>query len=72
MSSPAIGRAGSRGNTGSCTELRAVGAWSSRVATTTDAETRASLSFLGFGLPTTVPSWGGVLSREAAAYVTEP
>ena len=24
----------------------------------------ASLSFLGFGLPTTVPSWGGMLSRE--------
>ena len=29
----------------------------------------ASLSFLGFGLPTTVPSWGGMLSREGRKYM---
>ena len=29
----------------------------------------ASLSFLGFGLPTTVPSWGGLLSREGRQYM---
>ena len=29
----------------------------------------ASLSFLGFGLPTTVPSWGGMLSREGREYM---
>ena len=29
----------------------------------------ASLSFLGFGLPTTVPSWGGMLSREGRQYM---
>ena len=28
--------------------------------------TEASLSFLGFGLPLNVPSWGGLLSREGA------
>ena len=29
----------------------------------------ASLSFLGFGLPPTVPSWGGLLSREGRQYM---
>ena len=29
----------------------------------------ASLSFLGFGLPITVPSWGGLLSREGREYM---
>ena len=29
----------------------------------------ASLSFLGFGLPVTVPSWGGLLSREGRRYM---
>ena len=29
----------------------------------------ASLSFLGFGLPPTVPSWGGMLSREGRRYM---
>ena len=30
----------------------------------------ASLSFLGFGLPPGVPSWGGMLSREGRQYMT--
>ena len=29
----------------------------------------ASLSFLGYGLPPTVPSWGGMLSREGREYM---
>ena len=29
----------------------------------------ASLSFLGFGLPLDVPSWGGMLSREGRQYM---
>ncbi len=29
----------------------------------------ASLSFLGFGLPPTIPSWGGLLSREGRQYM---
>ena len=29
----------------------------------------ASLSFLGFGLPTEIPSWGGMLSREGRLYM---
>ena len=29
----------------------------------------ASLSFLGFGLPVHVPSWGGMLSREGRVYM---
>ena len=29
----------------------------------------ASLSFLGFGLPLKVPSWGGLLSREGRQYM---
>jgi len=29
----------------------------------------ASLSFLGFGLPLDVPSWGGMLSREGSEYM---
>ncbi len=29
----------------------------------------ASLSFLGFGLPAQVPSWGGLLSREGRQYM---
>ena len=29
----------------------------------------ASLSFLGFGLPASVPSWGGMLSREGRSYM---
>ena len=29
----------------------------------------ASLSFLGFGLPIKVPSWGGMLSREGREYI---
>ena len=29
----------------------------------------ASLSFLGFGLPPSVPSWGGMLSREGRQYM---
>ena len=29
----------------------------------------ASLSFLGFGLPPTIPSWGGLLSREGRQYL---
>ena len=31
----------------------------------------ASLSFLGFGLPPTVPSWGGLLSREGRHYMEQ-
>ncbi len=29
----------------------------------------ASLSFLGFGLPVQIPSWGGMLSREGRKYM---
>jgi peptide/nickel transport system permease protein len=29
----------------------------------------ASLSFLGFGLPAQIPSWGGMLSREGREYM---
>ena len=29
----------------------------------------ASLSFLGFGLPVNIPSWGGMLSREGRLYM---
>ena len=29
----------------------------------------ASLSFLGFGLPVHIPSWGGMLSREGRVYM---
>ncbi len=29
----------------------------------------ASLSFLGFCLPATIPSWGGMLSREGRRYM---
>ena len=29
----------------------------------------ASLSFLGFGLPIRIPSWGGLLSREGRKYM---
>ncbi len=29
----------------------------------------ASLSFLGFGLPAHIPSWGGMLSREGRVYM---
>ena len=31
--------------------------------------TEASLSFLGFGLPVNIPSWGGMLSREGRRYM---
>ena len=31
----------------------------------------ASLSFLGFGLPITIPSWGGMLSREGRKYMEQ-
>ncbi len=31
--------------------------------------TEASLSFLGFGLPLRIPSWGGMLSREGRQYM---
>ena len=31
----------------------------------------ASLSFLGFGLPASVPSWGGLLSREGRQYMEQ-
>ena len=31
----------------------------------------ASLSFLGFGLPVQVPSWGGMLSREGRQYMEQ-
>ena len=31
--------------------------------------TEASLSFLGFGLPISVPSWGGMLSREGRRFM---
>jgi peptide/nickel transport system permease protein len=31
--------------------------------------TEASLSFLGFGLPASVPSWGGLLSREGRNFM---
>ena len=31
----------------------------------------ASLSFLGFGLPIRVPSWGGLLSREGRIYMQQ-
>ena len=33
--------------------------------------TEASLSFLGFGLPITVPSWGGMLSRDGREYMEQ-
>ncbi len=29
----------------------------------------AALSFLGFGLPISVPSWGGMLSREGREFM---
>ena len=29
----------------------------------------AALSFLGFGLPVKVPSWGGMLSREGREFM---
>ena len=29
----------------------------------------AALSFLGFGLPAQIPSWGGMLSREGRLYM---
>ena len=31
----------------------------------------ASLSFLGFGLPPSIPSWGGLLSREGRVYMEQ-
>ena len=31
----------------------------------------ASLSFLGFGLPAKIPSWGGTLSREGRVYMEQ-
>ena len=31
----------------------------------------ASLSFLGFGLPVKIPSWGGMLSREGRQYMEQ-
>ena len=31
----------------------------------------ASLSFLGFGLPITIPSWGGMLSREGRRFMEQ-
>ena len=31
----------------------------------------ASLSFLGFGLPPEIPSWGGLLSREGREYMEQ-
>jgi peptide/nickel transport system permease protein len=31
----------------------------------------ASLSFLGLGLPPDVPSWGGMLNREARSFITQ-
>ena len=31
----------------------------------------ASLSFLGFGLPAQIPSWGGMLSREGRVYMEQ-
>ncbi len=31
----------------------------------------AALSFLGFGLPIEIPSWGGMLSREGRQYMEE-
>ena len=33
------------------------------------AECEAALSFLGFGLPPEVPSWGGMLSWEGRLYM---
>ena len=33
--------------------------------------TEASLSFLGFGLPVGVPSWGAMLSREGREYMQQ-
>ena len=29
----------------------------------------ASLGFLGFGLPSSIPDWGGMLSREGRLYM---
>ncbi len=31
----------------------------------------ASLSFLGFGLPPSIPEWGGLLSREGRLYMEQ-
>jgi peptide/nickel transport system permease protein len=31
--------------------------------------TEASLSFLGFGVPANIPSWGGMLSGSARTYM---
>ena len=31
----------------------------------------ASLSFLGFGLPIKIPSWGGMLSREGRRFMEQ-
>jgi peptide/nickel transport system permease protein len=31
----------------------------------------ASLSFLGFGVPPNIPSWGGMLNREARGFMTQ-
>ena len=33
--------------------------------------TEASLSFLGFGLPVKIPSWGGMLSREGRLFMEQ-
>ena len=35
------------------------------------ASSEASLSFLGFGLPPDVPSWGAMLSREGRRYMQQ-
>ena len=42
---------------------------SSRVVRGAVILSEASLSFLGFGLPPEIPSWGGVLSREGRNYM---
>ena len=34
-----------------------------------NAISEAALSFLGFGLPISVPSWGGMLSREGREFM---
>lgn len=33
--------------------------------------TEATLSFLGYGIPPPIPSWGGMLSRDARTYMTQ-
>ena len=49
-----------------CSHVRA------NVSTILSEASEASLSSLGFGLPPSVPSWGGMLSREGRQFMELP